>query len=43
MTKFVVNITEEMKENLRSEAQIRGQTINSMIRQILWDWCKNKK
>lgn len=40
MVRFLINIPEGLRETLKSEAKPRGQTLNGLIRQILWDWVK---
>lgn len=41
MVRFLINIPEELREILREHAKPKGQTINGLIRQILWDWVEN--
>ncbi len=38
MIRFLINIPEDFRSDLRSFAKSRGQTLNGLIRQILWDW-----
>lgn len=40
MVRFLINIPEDLRDTLRSIATPRGQTLNGLIRQILWDWAK---
>ena len=43
MVRFLINITEESHETLKAAASQRGQTLNGLIRQILWDWAKKQE
>ncbi len=43
MTRFLISTTEEMQDILKSAADERGQTLNGLIRQILWDWVERKR
>lgn len=43
MVRFLINIREDMRDDLRDMAQLRGQTLNGLIRQILWDWLKQQE
>lgn len=43
MVRFLINITNDMKKDLKNIADERGQTLNSLIRQILWDWLDSRK
>lgn len=43
MTRFLINLTEELKFILKQEAKNKGQTLNGLIRQILWEWVKTQK
>jgi len=38
MVRFLVSTQEEQKKALKEAAEKRGQTLNGLIRQILWDW-----
>jgi predicted HicB family RNase H-like nuclease len=40
MIRFLVNVPDDLHTNLRKIAKSRGQTLNGLIRQILWDWVK---
>ena len=40
MVRFLINIPEGLRDTLKAIAQPRGQTLNGLIRQILWDWVK---
>lgn len=40
MVRFLINIPEDMRNTLKSIARSRGQTLNGLIRQILWEWVR---
>lgn len=40
MIRFVLNAPEELHQKLKEEAARQGQTLNGLVRQILWDWDK---
>lgn len=43
MTRFLINTTEELKNSLTYIAKERGQTLNGLIRQILWEWLEKEQ
>ncbi len=43
MIRFLVNIPAELHGILKETAGKQGQTLNGLIRQILWDWAKEEK
>lgn len=43
MVRFLINIPETLREDLRKVARLRGQTLNGLIRQILWDWARENE
>ncbi|MEG0693486.1 MAG: hypothetical protein RR444_10465 [Oscillospiraceae bacterium] len=43
MVRFLINVPEETHNDLKKVAKPRGQTLNGLIRQILWDWLKKNK
>lgn len=43
MAKILMNMTEEMKSDLKEAAKARGQSYSALIRQILWDWLEQEK
>ena len=44
MIRFLISIPEELRNILRTEASVRGQTVTGVIREILWDWVEaNRK
>ena len=43
MVRYLISTTEELHGALKIAAQSRGQTLTSLIRQILWEWVKNQK
>ncbi len=40
MVRFLINVPEELRAILKKSAKSKGQTLNGLIRQILWDWVK---
>lgn len=40
MVRFLVNIPIGLHQMLKAYACARGQTLNGLMRQILWDWAK---
>lgn len=40
MTRFLINIPQALKESLKDAAEAQGQTLNGLIRHILWEWVK---
>lgn len=43
MVRFLISMTEELRNTLKSVADRRGQTLCGLIRQILWEWVENRK
>lgn len=43
MTRFLVNIPESFKNELKKQAEQKGETLNGLIRNILWDWLKTNE
>lgn len=41
MVRFLVNVPKELHRCLKEVAMAQGQTLNGLIRQILWDWLKD--
>lgn len=41
--RFLINVPEELKERLKQESKRRGQTLTGLIREILWDWVRDKE
>ncbi len=42
MIRFLVNVPTELHALLRETAEKQGQTLNGLIRQILWDWVERQ-
>lgn len=42
MVRFLISVPEDLRETLKCIARPRGQTLNGLIRQILWEWVKEK-
>lgn len=42
MVRFLINIPQELRETLKDIARSRGQTLNGLIRQILWEWTNSQ-
>lgn len=42
MIRFLVNIPTELHAFLRKTAGKQGQTLNGLVRQILWDWAERQ-
>lgn len=38
MSKFMLSVPDELHENLKTWAKTKGQTLNGLARQILWEW-----
>lgn len=43
MVRFLISLPEGTRETLKKIACSRGQTLNGIIRQILWDWVKEQE
>lgn len=43
MVRFLINLPEDLRDDLRTMARPRGQTLNGLIRQILWEWIKKEQ
>lgn len=43
MVRFLISMTEELRNTLKSVADQRGQTLCGLIRQILWEWTEGRK
>ncbi len=43
MVRFLISMTEELRNTLKSVADQRGQTLCGLIRQILWEWVDSRK
>ena len=43
MVRYLISTTEELHGALKTAAQSRGQTLSSLIRQILWEWIRKQK
>ncbi len=43
MVRFLISMTEELRNTLKSVADQRGQTLCGLIRQILWEWTESRK
>lgn len=43
MVRFLISTPEELRKILKQEASPRGQTLNGLIRQILWEWAEAHK
>lgn len=43
MIRFLINVPEELRDILKANAKPRGQTLNGLIREILWDWVKKNE
>ncbi len=43
MIRFLVNVPTELHALLRDRAGKQGQTLNGLIRQILWEWAEKQK
>ena len=43
MVRFLISIPNELKALLKNVARTQGQTLNGLIRQILWDWVERHK
>ena len=38
--RFLVNVPAELHRALKEKAGAQGQTLNGLVRQILWDWVR---
>ena len=43
MVRFLISMTEELRNTLKYVADQRGQTLCGLIRQILWEWTESRK
>ena len=43
MIRFLIDVPEELRDILKANAKPRGQTLNGLIREILWDWVKKNE
>lgn len=43
MVRFLISMTEELRNTLKSVADQRGETLCGLIRQILWEWTESRK
>ena len=43
MVRFLINVPEELRDILKANVKPRGQTLNGLIREILWDWVKKNE
>lgn len=42
MKRFLLNVPNDLHQRLSALARKRGQTLNGLVRQILWDWLTEK-
>lgn len=40
MVRFLVNVPDELHMILKENAKAQGQTLNGLMRQILWNWAE---
>lgn len=40
--RFLISVPDKMHEQLKAESKRRGQTLTGLIREILWQWLKEK-
>lgn len=40
MIRFLVSVPDSLHWDLRAAARERGQTLNGLLREILWDWAE---
>ena len=43
MYQMILRIPLDMKEDLKREAEARGQTMTGLIKLIIWDWVNKNK
>lgn len=43
MVRFLISLPEDKRDELKSMADARGQTLTALIRQIIWDWLERRK
>lgn len=43
MVRFLVSIRKEAHDALKEIAKRKGQTLNGLIRDILWDWLERER
>lgn len=41
MVRFLINIPVGLHQLLREYAKSQGQTLNGLVRQILWEWMEH--
>ncbi len=42
MVRFLINVPVELHNIMKEAAASYGQTLNGLIRQILWDWAERQ-
>lgn len=42
MVRFLINVPEDLHKILKAFAKEQGQTLNGLIRQILWEWIETR-
>ena len=42
MIRFLLSVPDDLHRNLRTAAKVRGQTLNGLLREILWEWAEKK-
>ncbi len=42
MVRFLISLPEPTRDDLKKAANARGQTLNALIRQIIWEWMERK-
>ena len=43
MYQMIFRFPVELKNDLKREAEARGQTLTALMKQILWEWNENNK
>lgn len=43
MVRFLISIPVELREKLKRLANLKGQTLTGLIRQILWEWVESQE
>ena len=43
MVRFLISVPETLHQSLKNIAGPQGQTLNALIRQILWEWIEKNE
>ena len=43
MVRFLLSLPDELQQKLKIIAKEQGQTLNALIRQIIWEWISSRE